>query len=186
MVESLAGGFVSKCFDPKGLQPYLDWSGEAAKGASVAVDSSCVFCRIISGQEDGSLVYKDEHVTCFMDLYPVTEGHMLVVPNEHSPDLATLKESVGGHMFIVGRQLAKAIRRSGVRCEGVNLFLADGKAAGQSVFHTHLHVVPRFIGDGFGIQLPQEHGRPASRRDLEQSADTIRSVLVADRDKFED
>ena len=77
---------------------------------------------------------------------------MLVVPQEHSASLSELKPDIGAHLFKVAQQMAEAARLSNVRCEGVNLWVADGEVAGQDVFHVHLHVLPRFDGDGFGIK----------------------------------
>ena len=86
----------------------------------------------------------------FLDIGPVTAGHLMVIPlAQHLPSLADIPEDLGAHMFVVASRLAAAIRRSGLPCEGVNLFLADGEAAFQEVFHVHLHVFARWAGDGF-------------------------------------
>lgn len=100
-------------------------------------DPTCIFCRIIAGQAPASLVYRDDVVAAFMDIRPVNPGHLLVVPSAHATMLADLPKRDGQQMFAVAQQLAAAVRRSGVRCEGVNLFLADGEVAGQEVFHAH-------------------------------------------------
>ncbi|MFE6176189.1 HIT family protein [Streptomyces sp. NPDC056464] len=96
------------------------------------------------------LVYEDA-VAAFMDLQPVTPGHVLVVPKAHAVGLEDLDETLGCHMWAAAHRLARALRRSDLRCDGVNLFLADGEAAFQEVFHVHLHVFPRFAGDGFRV-----------------------------------
>ena len=93
-----------------------------------------------------------------MDIRPVNPGHLLVIPLAHAAGLATLESDTGAQMFRVGQRLAEAIRRSGVRCEGINVLLADGEAAGQEVFHVHLHVIPRYAGDGFGFRYGPEFG----------------------------
>lgn len=139
-------------------------------------DRACVFCKIVEGQAEASLVYQDDLVTAFMDIMPVNEGHLLVVPNEHTRGLEGLSEVSGARMFDVARRLALALCRSGVRCEGVNLYLADGRAAGQEVFHVHLHVLPRFSGDGFGLRRTKLL-IPPNRRDLEAVAEGIRRAL---------
>jgi len=107
----------------------------------------CVFCAIVAGEAESSIVYDTEDVLVFLDIRPVNPGHLLVIPKRHAPDLADLDEATGAHMFMVAMRLAAALRTSGLRCEGVNLFLADGEAAFQEVFHAHLHVFPRFSGD---------------------------------------
>ena len=144
-------------------------------------DPSCIFCRIIADQVEASKVYHDDIVTAFMDKQPLNPGHLLVVPNEHTANLAELDETIAGRMFVVGRHLAQALRRSGLRCEGINLFLADGSAAGQTVFHSHLHVIPRFIGDGFGLRFPPGYGSGVSREDLDTIAAKVEAALKANR-----
>lgn len=140
-------------------------------------DPSCIFCRIIAGQAEASFVYRDETVSAFMDIRPINPGHLLVVPNRHASGLGGVDDEVGGQMFIVGRKLALALMRSGLRCDGINLFVADGGAAGQTVFHSHLHVVPRHTGDGFGFHFPAGYARGASRADLDAIATKVSAVL---------
>jgi histidine triad (HIT) family protein len=110
-----------------------------------------VFCAIIDERAPASVVYEDDDVLAFMDINPVTPGHLLVVPRRHLPALDDLDDALGGHLFNVAKRLAAAIRASDVRSDGINLFYADGKAGLQEVFHAHLHVIPRYPGDGFTI-----------------------------------
>ncbi len=138
--------------------------------------SECVFCAIVAGQAPASVVYEDEQVLAFMDIRPVTSGHLLVIPRRHAADLAELDPETGGRIFQVAMGLAAAVRRSGVPCEGVNLYLADGVAAGQDVLHVHLHVVPRYRGDGFGLHFPPGYGQRPERQALEELARTIRDA----------
>lgn len=139
--------------------------------------TACIFCDIIRGDAPASLVYADDCVVAFMDIQPVNPGHLLVVPRVHAPDLAGVDAATGGHLFQVGMKLAAALRRSGLRCEGVNLFLADGRAAGQQVWHIHLHVLPRFYGDGFGFRFGPDSHRRAARSQLDQIAAQVRRAL---------
>src|SRR6476469_7523758 len=113
--------------------------------------ADCIFCKIISGALSASVVYRDELVLAFMDTNPVTSGHVLIVPFTHAPYLPDMPEETGAQMFRVAMRLQDAIRRSGLRCEGINLFLADGEAAFQEIFHVHLHVFPRYKDDNFRI-----------------------------------
>jgi histidine triad (HIT) family protein len=112
-----------------------------------------------------------------MDIRPVNTGHLLVVPRDHATYLADLDPEVGGHLFRVGMRLAAALRRSGLHCEGVNLHLADGQVAGQEVWHVHLHVLPRFEGDGFGFRFGPDYGRLPERGSLDDTAASIRRAL---------
>lgn len=133
--------------------------------------ASCTFCEIAAGRLPSSQLYADDDVLAFLDIRPVTTGHLLVIPRAHAANLAELDPRAGARMFVVAQGLAAALRRSGVRCEGVNMYLADGVAAGQEVFHAHLHVLPRFAGDGF--RLTVEFGHP-DRSALDATAALIR------------
>jgi histidine triad (HIT) family protein len=137
----------------------------------------CIFCEILAGRAPASLVHRDGQCAAFMDIQPVTPGHLLVVPLQHAASLAELPAETGGHMFQVAQRLAAALPRSGIRCEGVNLFLANGAVAGQDVFHVHLHVIPRFSGDGFGLRFPRTYGQRPARADLDTQAAQIISAL---------
>lgn len=139
---------------------------------------SCAFCEIIDGRAPASFVYDDERVVAFMDIRPVNPGHVLVVPRDHASYLADLDPEVGGHLFRVGMRLAVALRRSALRCEGINLYLADGEAAGQEVWHVHLHTVPRFRGDGFGLRFGPDYGRQPGRESLDEVAAAVRQALA--------
>jgi diadenosine tetraphosphate (Ap4A) HIT family hydrolase len=108
-----------------------------------------------------------------MDIKPVVRGHMLVVPRKHAAFLADLAEEDGAQLFRVGQLAAAALRSSTIRCEGVNFFLADGEAAGQEIFHVHLHVFPRFVGDGFGLRFPPDYS-VSPRTELDQAAANLR------------
>ncbi len=137
------------------------------------MDTACVFCAISAGQAPASVVYQDDDIMAFMDIRPVNQGHLLVIPRRHATDLAELDEQIGARCFTVAQRLAAGLRRSGVRCEGINLFLADGVAAGQEVFHVHLHVIPRYAGDGFRLIITYPPF-PPDRPELDTLAARIR------------
>ena len=111
----------------------------------------CIFCAIAAGKAEASIVYEDDVVVAFMDRYPATTGHLLVVPRAHAEGLEELDLSAGSHIWSVAHDLARALRRSGIRCEGINLLVCDGQAAMQTVSHFHLHVIPRFRDDGWTL-----------------------------------
>src|SRR4051794_29612742 len=139
-------------------------------------DGSCVFCDIMAGRAEASVPYEDDAVVVVMDVNPVAPGDALVIPRVHAGGLEDLDEETGTHMWRTGHRLARALRRSGLRCEGVNVFLADGEAAFQQVFHVHLHVFPRHSGDGFKLEV-DAIGR--ERRLLDQDATALRDALNA-------
>lgn len=139
--------------------------------------TACIFCDILAGRAPVSWVYQDEHVAAFMDIQPVNAGHVLVIPKQHAPYLSDLDSETGAQIFRVGQRVAGALRHSGLPCEGVNLFLADGEAAGQDVFHVHLHVLPRYPGDGFGLRFGPHYFTPPTRATLDETAQVIRQKL---------
>lgn len=137
--------------------------------------NNCIFCDILAGRLPASRVYQDALCTAFMDIRPINPGHVLVVPNEHASCLAELKEDTGAHLFRIAQRIAAALRSSAIPCEGINFFLADGKAAGQEVFHTHLHVFPRIAGDG--VRLRFKTPPQPSEQTLNALAETIQAAL---------
>jgi len=143
--------------------------------------SECVFCRILAGALPSSVVYRDDLCCAFMDIQPVNPGHLLVIPLEHSASLSKLNPETGRHIFAVAQRLAAALYSAGEgkgpRCEGVNLFLADGSVAGQDVFHVHLHVIPRYAGDGFGFRFGPDYAHRPQRSELDDVAGEIRAAL---------
>lgn len=133
--------------------------------------TDCIFCAIIDNRAPGSVFFEDDLCVAFMDIGPINPGHVLVVPRLHAAGLADLPEEIGTHLFRIAQRTAAAIRHSGIVCDGINLFLADGEAAFQEVFHVHLHVIPRFVGDQFKISADWSQHPP--RRELDALAAVI-------------
>lgn len=138
---------------------------------------NCIFCQILNGQAPGHIVYRDEHVAAFMDIRPIREGHTLVVPVQHRTNLSKLEPPEAARMFKLAQRLAATMHAGAVPCDGVNLFLADGKAAGQEVFHSHLHVIPCNAEDESILRLPKGYGDLAKRKDLSLQAERLRQGL---------
>jgi len=139
-------------------------------------DPECIFCKIVADEAPATFLYEDDTVVVFLDINPVTPGHLMVVPRAHLPALADIDPETGGHLFNVAQRMAAALRESGLRCDGVNLFYADGEAAFQEVFHAHLHVFPRYDGDGFGLIADWET-QPSSS-ELAAIGERIRDALA--------
>lgn len=136
--------------------------------------TGCIFCQIAAGELPASFVYQDDRVSAFLDTQPVNPGHLLVVPHRHAETLGELSPDVVGHMMTVAQRLMLRLHDADVRCEGINLFLAEGAVAGQEVDHVHLHVIPRFTGDGFGLRFAADYGAMPQRDDLDRMAAAIR------------
>ena len=139
--------------------------------------NNCIFCKIINEEVPASIVYQDEICLAFMDVQPVTPGHVLIIPREHVNGLGSLPPEIGGHLFQVGQKIAAGLRKSLPRCEGINFFLADGAIAFQTVFHVHLHVIPRFKGDGFRLMFGPDYQKLPDRSELDRLANDLKLVL---------
>ena len=141
------------------------------------MSDQCIFCEILAGTSPASFTYQDDTVVAFMDIQPITRGHMLVVSREHAALMAEVNETVAMRSFRVARRLS-AIVRTTLGAAGVNLFVADGEAAFQDVPHFHVHVIPRYPKDGFGLTFPARYSQPPSRAELEVTANAIRAAVV--------
>lgn len=137
----------------------------------------CIFCRIASGELPASVVYEDERTIAFLDIQPITPGHVLVVPKAHAESLVDLLPEDAAQVMRVGQLMDRALRASELRCEGVNLFIADGKAAGQEVGHVHLHVFPRFEEDGFKLPLESSNRATPGREQLNETAGKLKQAV---------
>lgn len=138
--------------------------------------TDCVFCDIVAGKAPASFVHRDEIVSAFLDIRPVTPGHLLVIPNEHVVYPHDLPDATADHLFTVARRLARTLRQTdAVWAAGVSLRVADGEAAGQEVLHAHMHVIPRFPGDGFKIDPAPGRSLPPSRKELDVLAAALKA-----------
>lgn len=141
----------------------------------------CIFCKIVRREAPASFVYEDAATLAFMDIRPILPGHTLVIPKVHAAYLEDLPDGGAGPILESARKVAAALRSSGLRCEAVNLWIANGKEAGQVVFHVHIHVIPRFRGDGFGIRVGPDYGRAPARGELDAIAAKIHGAVEGHR-----
>jgi histidine triad (HIT) family protein len=132
---------------------------------------NCIFCKIVRGGAPASVVYEDKKIMALMTIAPANPGHVLVIPKKHFAALAGIGEKVGMYLFEITMRVADAVRKSGLRCEGIDLFLADGEPQ-QEILHLHMHVIPRFRGDNF--RIPTVHSSRPSRKELNRTAEKIR------------
>ncbi|MCW1959807.1 MAG: HIT family protein [Mycobacterium sp.] len=129
---------------------------------------SCIFCDIVGGSAPAVRVYEDDDYLGFLDIRPFTRGHTLVIPKQHFVDLTDTPAPTLAGMLTVGQRIAVATRSSGLAATGNNIAINDGKSAFQSVFHIHLHVIPRRDGDKVsfvkGVLLRRDPDREATGR----------------------
>jgi histidine triad (HIT) family protein len=137
---------------------------------------TCVFCVIVDGQLPSSKVHEDEVCLAFMNLSPVTDGHTLVTPKTHDGNLTELPTDIGAHLWTITHRIGRALLRSPLRGEGVNVTMANGEAAGQDVFHAHLHVFPRYSGDSYRVRADW---RQRGRAELDTAAGKVRAALTS-------
>ncbi|WP_174220842.1 HIT family protein [Borrelia turcica] len=114
--------------------------------------SDCIFCKIVRGEMPCYKVYEDDLVLAFLDINPLNVGHTLVIPKQHSNDALVMSDDLNGQVLRICKKIAISLKKlSSCICSGVNIYTAIGSEAGQIIFHTHFHVVPRFQGDNFGF-----------------------------------
>lgn len=109
---------------------------------------NCLFCKIVSNEIPSTKVYEDDYVLAFLDIHPVNIGHTLVVPKAHHTNIYDTPDETLAHIIAVAKKLSIAIKET-LSADGINIEMNNDPAAGQIIFHTHLHIVPRFEGDGF-------------------------------------
>jgi histidine triad (HIT) family protein len=133
-------------------------------------DPGCVFCAIVAGEAPASVLWRDDETVAFLDVNPWVPGHALVVPRRHEPELYGLRDEESAAVMRTAVAVAERLRTA-LQPDGVNLFHATGRAAFQTVFHFHIHVLPRRTDDGIVLPITP---RPADRDDLDALAARIR------------
>ncbi|UPA14710.1 HIT family protein [Borrelia turicatae] len=114
--------------------------------------SGCIFCKIVKNEMSCYKVYENELVLAFLDINPLNVGHTLVIPKQHSNDALGMSDELNEQILKVCKKVALSLKKLGSNiCNGINIYSAIGSDAGQVIFHTHFHVVPRFKGDNFGF-----------------------------------
>lgn len=109
--------------------------------------SDCIFCKIAQGEIPSKTIYEDERFRVILDLGPAARGHALILPREHAANLYELPDETAAAAFVLAKRIAGKLRDR-LKCDGLNLMQNNGEVAGQTVNHFHLHVIPRYEGDG--------------------------------------
>jgi histidine triad (HIT) family protein len=136
-------------------------------------NGSCIFCRIAQKQVPASIVYEDEKVMAFLDIKPLNEGHTLVIPKEHYENIFDIPRELIEYVHGVTKRIALAVEET-TKADGISIIQQNGEAAGQEIFHLHVHVIPRYEGQ----KLPSfSELAEANREQLSQTAAKIRQHL---------
>lgn len=138
--------------------------------------NSCIFCSIVTGFLKAAVVYENSSFIAFLDRYPFTLGHTLVIPKKHFEDILRMSETEVGRLYCMVSLIAKAVSKT-VKAEGLNIGQNNGRAANQIVPHVHVHIIPRFINQqNMNGRWPSR--RPAKDEELEELSEKIKSVLL--------
>ena len=136
-------------------------------------NNNCIFCKIVSGELPSSKVYEDENVLAFLDIHPVNPGHTLVVTKKHFESVHDTPDDLICKIVIIAKKVANAIQAK-LNAEGVNIGMNNGKAAGQIVFHSHIHVMPRYGNDSFKLW----QGKSSNTEERDKIAEKIKLGLA--------
>ncbi len=131
-------------------------------------DPNCLFCKIVAGEIPCEKVYENEQTFAFLDIHPINRGHTLVVPKTHHPNMYETPQETFAEVMKTAQMLASKIK-SAVGAHGINIGINNDEAAGQLVFHLHVHVIPRFEGDGHA----HWHGNPYQDGEIRSMKDII-------------
>ena len=110
----------------------------------------CIFCKIVKGEIPSTKVYEDENTLAFLDIKPVNIGHILVIPKKHFKNIYDTPDEVLSELIKISKKISIAVKKS-LGADGVNVTMNNEPASGQIIFHTHIHIIPRIEGDGFGV-----------------------------------
>jgi histidine triad (HIT) family protein len=139
----------------------------------LSFDESCIFCKIVRKQAPASIIYEDESVIAFLDIRPLNLGHTLVIPKKHYVDIFDISEDQLSQVHKVAKQVSTAVKKA-TNADGISIIQQNSKAAGQNIFHLHVHVVPRFEGQ----KLPSFSAlKEVDRAKLEGMAKKIKQQL---------
>lgn len=133
----------------------------------------CIFCKIANGEIPSTTIYENEEFRVFFDIAPASKGHCLIVPKEHFDDIFDMDEEAGGRLFSLAVKVAGSLKKE-LNCEGMNIVQNNGTIAGQTVFHFHLHLIPRYTGDT--VNVGWEPGEADAER-LKVLAEAVRKNI---------
>lgn len=132
--------------------------------------ADCIFCKIANGEIPSTTLYEDDDFRVIFDISPASKGHVLILPKEHADNVFDLPEETASKIFVLAKKVAAAVKAA-LSCDGINILQNNGEAAGQSVFHLHMHVIPRYQGDT--VKIGWKLGETPAAEELEQMKKAI-------------
>ncbi len=136
-------------------------------------DKDCIFCKIANGEIPSATIYENSDFRVILDVAPANRGHALIIPKEHFKDIFDIDAVTAGKLFSLATEVARAMK-SVLHCDGLNIVQNNGLIAGQTVFHFHLHLIPRYEGDGIKLTWEQHE---SDSTDLQELAREIRKKI---------
>lgn len=133
----------------------------------------CIFCKIAAGEIPSNTIYEDESFRAILDISPASKGHAIILPKNHAANIYELPEEEASKIFVVAKRVAGAMKNS-LQCEGLNILQNNGELAGQTVFHLHVHIIPRYQNDK--IEISWVHGEP-TKEELNIIKDNIKKSI---------
>lgn len=137
------------------------------------VKDDCIFCKIANGEIPSATIYEDNDFRAILDISPASKGHALIIPKEHCDNIYEIKADTAAKVFPLASKLAKAMKEA-LNCDGMNIVQNNGTIAGQTVFHFHTHLIPRYEGDGVNLTWKQHD---TQTEDQQLLAEAIQSLL---------
>ena len=137
-------------------------------------DENCIFCKILAGEIPSTVVYEDDDFRAILDVNPAARGHVIILPKNHAANIFELPDEDASKIFVVAKKIATAIKKTSP-CDGVNILQNNGEASGQTVFHLHVHVIPRFEGDTDHVNIGWKPGETPA--DMAKIAEEIKANL---------
>ncbi len=128
-------------------------------------NENCIFCKIVRGELPSSKVYENDEILAFLDIHPVNLGHTLVIPKKHFENIHETPEDTLVHMIKISKTLATAIKKAR-NADGINVIMNNDASAGQVIFHSHIHIIPRFKDDGFGVWVGKDKYKEGEKDEM--------------------
>lgn len=137
-------------------------------------DSNCIFCKIANGEIPSRTLYEDESFRVILDISPASKGHAIILAKKHAENIYSLSEEDAGKIYLVAKKVATAMQNV-LKCDGMNILQNNGEAAGQTVFHLHMHLIPRYRDDKVQIKwTPGTEAEALSQELMEEIQKSIK------------
>lgn len=131
------------------------------------MDNECIFCKIANGEIPSSTIYEDNEFRVILDVSPATKGHALILPKKHMANIFEIDQDTAGKVFQLAAKISEAMKKA-LNCDGLNVVQNNGELAGQTVFHFHMHLIPRYSGDGQNINWVPKTSEDEERAHIAQ------------------